>query len=163
MISEGASFLDLGGYSSRPGAADISEEEELERIIPAISEITKAFPDVNISVDTFRSQVAKKAVESGAVLVNDISGGLRDPNMLATVAQLQVPYIMMHMRGTPQTMKSLSNYENVTHDVLYYFSERVAAARKAGINDLILIQDSDLQKQQSRALNFSIIWSYFLN
>lgn len=137
MLNEGATFLDIGGYSSRPGAKDISISEELNRVIPAIEHILKNFPETSISIDTFRSEVAKKAIESGAAIINDISAGKLDENMLNTVAQLQVPYIMMHLRGTPQTIQTLSSYENVTLDVLHYFSERIAAARLAGINDII--------------------------
>lgn len=137
MLNEGATFLDIGGYSSRPGAKDISISEELNRVIPAIEHVLKNFPETSISIDTFRSEVAKKAIESGAAIINDISAGKLDENMLNTVAQLQVPYIMMHLRGTPQTMQTLSSYENVTLDVLHYFSERIAAARLAGINDII--------------------------
>lgn len=137
MLNEGATFLDIGGYSSRPGAKDISISEELNRVIPAIEHVLKNFPETSISIDTFRSEVAKKAIESGAAIINDISAGKLDENMLNTVAQLQVPYIMMHLRGTPQTMQTLSSYENLTLDVLHYFSERIAAARLAGINDII--------------------------
>tara|TARA_R110000850_G_C9994021_1_gene467321 strand:+ start:791 stop:1612 length:822 start_codon:yes stop_codon:yes gene_type:complete len=137
MLSEGATFLDVGGYSSRPGAADVPESEELQRVLPAIKSIVKEFPELLISIDTFRSTVARESVDAGAALVNDISAGLLDENMISSVAQLQVPYIMMHMRGTPQTMKTLTDYDDVTLDVLRYFSERIATARKAGINDII--------------------------
>lgn len=137
MLSEGATFLDLGGYSSRPGAKDILISEELNRVIPAIELILKNFPETLISIDTFRSEVAKKAIENGAAIINDISAGMLDEAMLPTVAQLQVPYVMMHMRSTPQTMQSQTDYDNVTLDVLHYFSERIAAARKLGINDII--------------------------
>jgi dihydropteroate synthase len=137
MLNNGATFLDIGGYSSRPGATDIPEAEEVKRVIPAIEIILKNFPEALISIDTFRSKVAKKAIESGAALVNDISAGMLDEAMLPTVAQLQVPFVMMHMRGNPQTMQSLTDYENVTLDVLHYFSERIAAARTLGINDII--------------------------
>jgi dihydropteroate synthase len=137
MLNNGAAFLDMGGYSSRPGATDIAVSEETSRVIPAIELVLKNFPEVLISIDTFRSEVAKKAIESGAAIVNDISAGKLDGAMLSTVAQLQVPYIMMHMRGTPQSMQTLTDYENVTLDVLHYFSERIAAARASGINDII--------------------------
>lgn len=137
MLTEGATFLDIGGYSSRPGATDISVAEEINRVIPAIELVLKNFPETLISIDTFRSEVAQKAIESGAAIINDISAGTVDEAMLSKVAQLQVPYIMMHMRGTPQTMQSLTDYENVTLDVLHYFSERIAAARALGINDII--------------------------
>ncbi|MBL4662678.1 MAG: dihydropteroate synthase [Flavobacteriaceae bacterium] len=137
MLSEGATFLDIGGYSSRPGADHVSETEELKRILPAIETIVHKFPDALISVDTFRSNVAKNAVAVGAVIVNDISAGLMDTQMLATVAQLQVPYIMMHMKGTPKTMTTQTDYNNIIIEVLKYFSERIALAREAGINDII--------------------------
>ncbi|WP_186992245.1 dihydropteroate synthase [Constantimarinum furrinae] len=137
MLSHGATFLDLGGYSSRPGADDISETEELHRVIPAIKAVAKEFPKVNISVDTFRSSVAKQAIDSGACMINDISAGILDTAMIPTVATLKVPYVMMHMRGTPQTMANKTDYTNITKEVLFYFSERIAKAREAGINDLI--------------------------
>ena len=137
MISEGADFLDVGGYSSRPAADDISEQEELDRVLLAVDAIMHDFPKALISVDTFRSSVAKRAIEAGAAIVNDISGGMADPKMLETVGNLKVPYVLMHMKGTPQTMTSHTDYKNVTRDVLYYFSERIAAAKKAGINDII--------------------------
>jgi len=137
MLNNGATFLDMGGYSSRPGATDIPESEEVKRVIPAIEIVLKNFPEALISIDTFRSEVAKKAIESGAALVNDISAGKLDEAMFSTVAQLQVPYVMMHMRGTPQTMKNLTDYENVTLEVLHYFSERIATARQVGIHDII--------------------------
>src|SRR5690606_3887805 len=138
MLNYVAAFLDLGGYSSRPDADDVSENEELNRVLPAIETVVKNFPEAIISIDTFRSTVAKKSVEAGAAIINDISAVLLDENMLSTVAQLQVPYIMMHMRGTPKTMQSLTDYKNVVQEVLFYFSERIATARKKGINDLII-------------------------
>jgi dihydropteroate synthase len=137
MLSEGATFLDVGGYSSRPGAIEISETEELKRVIPAIETLTTEFPEAIISVDTFRSIVAKEAIQTGAAMVNDISGGEMDSEMFSTIAQLQIPYILMHMRGTPQTMYAHTDYDNVTREVLLYISERIALARKAGINDII--------------------------
>lgn len=137
MLSEGATFLDVGGYSTRPGADVISEAEETERVVSAVKEIVKHFPEALISVDTFRSQVAKKAVANGAALVNDVSGGMLDTDMPKTVAKMKVPYILMHMRGTPQTMAQLTDYENVTLEVIKYLSEKIARARAAGIDDLI--------------------------
>lgn len=138
MLNEGASFLDVGGYSSRPGAVDVSINEEISRVIPALELVLKHFPDTLISVDTFRSEVAQKSVEAGAALVNDISAGCLDEHMIPTIAKLQVPYVMMHMRGTPQTMNDYTEYEDVTLDVLRFFSERISSARNAGINDLIV-------------------------
>ena len=138
MLIEGATFIDIGAYSSRPGADHISEDEELKRILPVTTLILEKFPDTLISIDTFRSNIARKCIEAGASLINDISAGKLDKNMLKTIAELQVPYIMMHMKGTPQTMKQLTDYDNILKDILFYFSERIAAARKLGIIDLIV-------------------------
>lgn len=138
MLEEGATFIDVGAYSSRPDATDISENEEEQRLIPVIEEIIKQFPDALISVDTFRSQIAKKAIQAGACIVNDISAGKLDDHMMKVVAELQVPYIMMHMRGTPQTMKSLTEYDDLVKDVSYYFSDQISIARDYKINDLII-------------------------
>lgn len=138
MTTEGATFIDIGGYSSRPDADDVSVDEELKRVIPIIKMIIKEYPDTLISIDTFRSQVAEYAIEAGACMVNDISAGHLDENMLKTVAKLKVPYIMMHMRGNPKTMKSLTNYEDLVNDILFYFSERIAKAKALGIIDLII-------------------------
>lgn len=138
MLLEGADFIDIGSYSSRPGAEDISEEEELQRILPVVEALVEKFPDIVISIDTFRSEVARQSVEAGAAIINDISAGNLDDKMMETVAQLQVPYIMMHMRGNPKTMKDLNQYEDLTQDVLSYFSEKIDLARKLGINDLII-------------------------
>ena len=138
MLNEGASFIDVGAYSSRPNADDISEDEELKRIIPVIGLILKNFPETLISIDTFRSNIAKQCIEAGAALINDISAGKMDDNMLPTIAELQIPYIMMHMKGTPQTMQQNTNYDNLLKEVLIYFSERIATARKLGIIDIIV-------------------------
>lgn len=138
MITEGATFIDVGGYSSRPGAKHISEEEELERVVPVIEMIQKHFPDSIMSIDTFRSNVAKAGIQAGAAIVNDISAGQLDEDMLPTVGKLNVPYIMMHMRGTPQTMKEHTNYKDLVHDVNMYFSERINNARYYGVKDIIL-------------------------
>jgi len=138
MLTDGATFLDLGAYSSRPGADDISTEEELNRIIPAIELILKEFPQTLLSIDTFRAEVAEKSIDAGAALINDISAGKLDEKMLSIIAKYQVPYIMMHMKGTPQTMKDLNQYDDLTADVLFYFSERIKAARELGINDIII-------------------------
>lgn len=138
MLQEGATFIDVGAYSSRPGAMDITEEEELVRIVPVVKALVKKFPDIILSIDTFRSEVARQSVEAGAAIINDISGGNLDKDMLRTVAQLQVPYILMHMRGNPKNMKELNSYDDLVQDILYYFSERIAEARALGINDLIV-------------------------
>lgn len=138
MLQEGATFIDIGAYSSRPNAEDISETEELERMLPTVERILKEFPDTLISIDTFRSKVAKHCIEAGACMINDISAGKLDGEMLKTVSDLHVPYIMMHMKGTPQTMQQLTNYNNLTKDVLFYFSERIAASRAFGQVDIII-------------------------
>ncbi|RZK42251.1 MAG: dihydropteroate synthase [Pedobacter sp.] len=138
FIEVGAKFIDLGAYSSRPGAADISETEELQRLIPAIKTIAKEFPEALLSVDTFRATVAKAAVEAGAHLINDISGGSLDEKMYETVASLNVPYIMMHMKGNPQNMQDNPYYENVSAEVLDYFINRTKTAHQVGIKDIII-------------------------
>ncbi len=138
MLLEGAAFIDIGGYSSKPNVTEISQEQELSRLLPALQSVVAHFPEAIISVDTFRSEVAKAAIESGAAIINDISAGSLDSQMMATVAHYQVPYIMMHMKGTPQTMQSLTQYDNIVKEMLFYFSEKVAAARQLGINDLII-------------------------
>ena len=138
MLKEGATFLDLGGYSSRPGANFVSEADELNRVLPAVKTLIKEFPNVNLSIDTFRSKIAKTCIENGACMINDISAGLLDPQMLEVIANYQVPLVMMHMRGTPETMMLNTNYENLTNDILYFFSERIAKARAFGINDIIV-------------------------
>jgi dihydropteroate synthase len=117
MLNEGATFIDVGGYSSRPGADFVSENEELARVIPVIKLILEHFPDTLISVDTFRSQVAKQAIEAGAAMINDISAGYLDDEMITTVGQLGVPYIMMHMRGNPKTMQQHTNYNDLIKDI----------------------------------------------
>ncbi|MDX1271143.1 dihydropteroate synthase [Bizionia paragorgiae] len=138
MLADGATFIDIGAYSSRPDAKNVSVAEELQRIIPVISVLVKQFPGIILSVDTFRAEVAKQAIEAGAAIINDISAGHLDPKMLQTVADYNVPYIMMHMRGTPQTMQQQTTYDDLTKDLLIYFSERIQAARSLGITDIIL-------------------------
>ncbi|OUR96105.1 dihydropteroate synthase [Flavobacteriales bacterium 33_180_T64] len=138
MLNEGATFIDVGAYSSRPDANQVSEIEELQRILPIVELIIKNFPKVLLSIDTFRSNVAQQSIDAGASLINDISAGYIDKQMLKTIAKLRVPYIMMHMKGTPQTMQQLTNYDNLVKDILFYFSERIATARQLGIVDLII-------------------------
>lgn len=138
MLVDDATFIDVGAYSSKPNAEFVSENEEISRLLPVIDLVLKNFPETLISVDTFRATVAKKAIENGACIVNDISAGSLDEDMLKTIAKLQVPYIMMHMKGNPQTMQSLAQYENIVKEMLFYFSEKVAQARSFGINDLII-------------------------
>jgi dihydropteroate synthase len=138
MLHDGATFIDLGGYSSKPGAEFVSEEEELNRVVPIVKLLVEKFPDILLSIDTFRSEVAKQSVENGAAIINDISAGLLDENMFETVAKLQVPYIMMHMKGTPKTMQSLAKYDDLLKEMNFYFSERIAKARSFGLNDIII-------------------------
>ena len=138
MLNDGTTFIDIGGNSSKPNAEFVSEEEELQRVIPVILKILQHFPETLLSIDTFRSKVAKESIDNGAAIINDISAGNLDRNMMKTVAQLQVPYIMMHMKGNPQTMQSMTQYENIIKEMIFYFSEKVAQARSFGINDLVL-------------------------
>ena len=137
-LSEGASLIDLGGYSSRPGADFVSENEELHRVVPVVELILKQFPETLISIDTFRSEVAKKSIETGAAIINDISAGKLDENMLSTIGKLCVPYIMMHMKGNPKTMQQQTDYDDLTKDVISYFAERIHAAHTEKINDIII-------------------------
>ncbi len=138
MLSEGAAMLDIGGMSSRPGAAIISAEEELQRVLPVIDAIIKNFPEAILSIDTVRAAVARQSVEAGAALINDISAGRMDEKMYPTVAELGVPYVLMHMQGTPRTMQQAPVYENVCLEVLDFFIEEVGKLRALGVKDLIL-------------------------
>ena len=138
LISEGATFVDIGAYSSKPGADFVSEKEEINRLIPIVRLIHDAFPETPISIDSFRSNVIKKSIQAGAAMVNDISAGQLDPMMFETVGKLGIPYIMMHMRGTPQTMQQMTTYSNVIKEDYTYFSERIHLARKHQIKDLII-------------------------
>lgn len=155
MISEGADFLDIGGYSTRPGAVDIPAEEEILRVAPAIELIKKEFPEILISIDTFRSEVAKAAIGSGADVINDISAGNLDPEMLNTVSKLKVPYIAMHMKGTPQTMQNYSGYSDMLPEILKYFAEKLDQFRKLGIKDVIL--DPGFGFAKTKEQNFDLL------
>ncbi|MEH6659333.1 dihydropteroate synthase [Leeuwenhoekiella marinoflava] len=155
MLADGATFIDVGAYSSRPGAKDISVDEECSRLIPVVELLVKTFPDILLSIDSFRAKVASEAVSAGAALVNDISAGLLDEQMLQTVSELQVPYILMHMRGTPQTMKTRTQYEDLIQEVILYLSERVAAARALGINDIVV--DPGLGFAKTVSQNFELL------
>lgn len=138
MLVEGATFLDIGGYSSRPGADDIPQEEELRRIRPAIRAIIREFPDTLIAIDTFRAEVATAAVGEGAGMVNDISSGSLDPALPQAVARLGVPIIAMHMRGTPKTMNTLTTYDHLLKDIVSYFHEKIHGFHGLGIRDIII-------------------------
>ena len=138
MLTDGATFIDVGGYSSKPNAVAVTVQEEKARTIPVVASIVQHFPEAIVSIDTFRSDVAQLCLDQGAAIVNDISAGLLDPLMLKIVANYQVPYIMMHMKGTPQTMSALAQYDDLVKEILFYFSERIVAARSLGISDLIV-------------------------
>jgi len=138
MLEDGATFVDIGGYSSRPNAQEVSPQEELQRVVPVVEALVKHFPDIRISVDTFRAEVARESLEAGACIINDISAGQIDPAIWEVVAHYQVPYIAMHMRGTPQTMQTYTEYDKLTKDILYYFSQIKDKARQLRINDLIV-------------------------
>lgn len=137
-LKAGASILDIGGYSSRPGAKDISTEEETQRLIPAIKAVVREFPGTIVSADTFRAVVASLAVAEGASVINDISAGELDPEMFNTVASLNVPYIIMHMRGNPATMKNLTEYDDVIIELIEYFQKKLTILRHLGIKDVII-------------------------
>lgn len=138
MLQDGATILDIGGYSTRPGAEVVLEEEEVARVTQALSMIGKEFPHAILSVDTFRASVAKRAVEAGASLINDVSGGTLDDTMFDTVAALKVPYILMHMRGTPQIMNTLTQYQHLLKDVIDYFHNKIFELSQRGVTDIII-------------------------
>ncbi|MEM6721041.1 MAG: dihydropteroate synthase [Bacteroidota bacterium] len=138
MLTDGATFIDVGAYSSRPNAPHVSLEEEKQRLLPILELILTKFPDTILSVDTFRSEIAKAAIDLGAAMINDISAGNLDGNMMQTVGELGVPYIMMHMQGTPKTMQQNPTYDNVLKDILLELSEKVALARSHKIKDIII-------------------------
>ncbi|MFC3198773.1 dihydropteroate synthase [Parapedobacter deserti] len=138
LLEEGADMLDIGAYSSRPGAAQVSPSEEQDRLIPVIEACRVNFPEAIISIDTFRADVARASIAAGAHLINDISGGTLDYGMFATIAELQVPYILMHMRGTPDTMQQLTDYTDVVQEINLFFGKQIAALRALGVKDIIL-------------------------
>jgi dihydropteroate synthase len=138
MLFEGATFIDVGAYSSKPGATHISENEELQRIVPVIKLLIKNFPDIIISVDTFRSSVARETINAGAAIINDISGGKIDEKMFETVADLKVPYILMHMLGTPQNMQLNPVYKDVTQEIISFFAEQIFKLHQLKLNDIII-------------------------
>jgi dihydropteroate synthase len=155
MVLDGADWLDIGGQSTRPGAPVIGEEEELRRVTDAIDLIHQRWPDLPVSVDTWYARVARESVAAGASMVNDISGGNLDPDMLSTVGRLKVPYVCMHMKGTPATMNREALYEDVTKEVLDFFIRRMEDCRQAGINDVIL--DPGLGFAKTSAHNFELL------
>jgi len=153
MQREGATFIDIGAYSSRPGAIHLSEEEELSRILPTLERIVKSFPEILISIDTFRSSVAEQSIALGACMINDISAGSLDSKMFKTIAKLQVPYVLMHMKGTPQNMQNNTNYDNLIEDIIFYFSKKINQLRKLGVNDLILDVGFGFSKTTDQSYN----------
>jgi dihydropteroate synthase len=163
MITEGAGMIDVGGYSTRPEASEVSVDEELKRTIPVIEALHKKFPDTIVSIDTFRSTVATEAVQHGASMINDVSGGNLDVKMFETVAALGVPYVLMHMRGTPETMKDLNRYENLIREMGGFFSEKVNRLHSMKVNDIIL--DPGIGFAKNIGQNFEILrnLSYFRN
>lgn len=157
MLQEGATFVDIGAYSSRPGADHIGEDVELARLEPVVDLLIKNFPDIHLSIDTFRSRIAAHCLEAGAALINDISGGDLDPEMMKTIAQFKVPYIMMHMKGTPQNMSAQNQYDDLLTDIRLSFSEKIAKARQLKINDIIL--DPGFGFSKTRSQNFELLQS----
>lgn len=138
MITDGVDIVDIGAYSSRPGATLIDSQEEIDRSIPVIERMVKEFPNLHLSIDTFRADVAEEAVKAGVHMINDVSGGTIDENMFATVAKLKVPYILMHMRGVPENMQTLTQYEDIVTDVAEFLGNKIAKLRSLGVKDIIL-------------------------
>lgn len=138
MIDEGADIIDIGAYSTRPGATNVSEQDEMERLVNVIKSVRKQFPELLISADTFRASIASKAIDAGANIINDISGGTMDDMMFSTIAKLNVPYILMHIQGTPQTMQQNPHYENVTEDVFAFFTSKLKELKELGVSKVIL-------------------------
>ncbi|MBK0377927.1 dihydropteroate synthase [Mucilaginibacter sp. SD-g] len=151
MLAEGAAFLDLGAYSSRPGAEDISIQQEMDRLLPAVEAVAKAFPQAVLSIDTFRADVAASAISAGGHIINDISGGELDKEMFATVAKLQVPYILMHMRGTPQNMVQQTEYDDVFAEVYAYFVQKIYRLKQLGVHDIIIDPGFGFAKKQEQS------------
>lgn len=155
MLADGATFIDVGAYSSKPNAEFITEDEELQRMVPVVESFLKHFPEALLSIDTFRAKVAEAAIQSGAAIINDIAAGLLDETMLQTVGKYKVPYIMMHMRGTPQTMTALTQYDDIIKEMLVYFSERIFAARSHCIDDIII--DPGFGFAKTLAQNYEVL------
>lgn len=155
FIEEGANIIDIGGYSSRPGADDVSEDEELRRTTPAIEAIKKLHPDILISIDTFRTRVAEEALKSGANIINDISGGINNNSIYKIAANYSAPYIMMHMKGTPQNMQKNTSYNNLIKDLIKFFSNQINIAQKCGVKDIII--DPGLGFSKTLNQNYEIV------
>jgi len=155
MLESGAAILDVGGYSTRPGAEDIPESEEKDRVLPVVEAILKAFPTAILSIDTFRSGVAREAARSGARMINDVSGGNLDEAMFETVAALKLPYVLMHMRGTPQTMTQLTTYSHLLNDVISELQTKLARLRSLGVADVLI--DPGFGFAKTVAQNFELL------
>jgi len=155
MLSEGATFIDLGAYSSRPGAEEILEEEELNRILPIVEILVNEFPEAILSIDTFRSKIAEQCLETGATIINDISAGKLDENMFDIIAKFKAPYIIMHMRGNPKTMQQQTDYEDLINEMRHYFSERLTKVRALGIHDIII--DPGFGFSKTKEQNFELL------
>jgi dihydropteroate synthase len=157
MLAEGATFIDLGANSSRPGAAELEEDDELSRLAPVVELLLKEFPEILLSVDTFRSRIADRCLQAGVAVINDISGGDRDPQMMETVAAFNAPFVAMHMRGTPQTMSAETEYDDLITDIRYGFSKKIDRARELKLNDLII--DPGFGFAKTRQQNFELLRS----
>lgn len=155
LLKDGADIIDIGGQSTRPGAALSLEEEELNRVVPVVSAIRQAFPEAIMSVDTYRSRVAEEAIGAGAHIINDVSGGQLDERMFATVAKLQVPYILMHMRGTPDTMQQHTDYKDIVNDVAVELGNAITSLRALGVRDIIL--DPGFGFAKTSAQNYELL------
>jgi dihydropteroate synthase len=155
LLTEGADLIDIGGYSTRPGAEEISLEEEIKRSVGSIKIVLKHFPEAQVSIDSFRSEVARIAVQEGAIMVNDVSGGELDPAMFETVSKLNVPYVLMHMRGNPKTMTTLTDYDDVVRSVIDFFHPRIQHLTQLGQKDIIL--DPGFGFAKTRDQNFQML------
>ncbi|WP_254560843.1 dihydropteroate synthase [Dyadobacter diqingensis] len=155
MQEDGAVLIDIGGYSTRPGAKEVGESEETDRVVPVIEQLNKYFPELIISVDTFRSEVARQSVLNGAHIINDVAGGLLDDRMFDVVAELGVPYILMHMRGTPQTMNTLTDYDFLVPRILQELQEKLIVLRQKGVSDVII--DPGFGFAKTTAQNFALM------
>lgn len=164
LIEEGVDIIDIGAYSSRPGAPLISATEELNRALPIIKKLRELHPETLLSIDTFRAEVAQRCVEAGVHIINDISGGTLDKQMFLTVAELQVPYILMHMRGKPETMQQLTQYEDIVEDVGEALAKKIAALRELGVKDIIIDPGFGFAKtvEQSHELLYRIDELHYL-
>ena len=158
MIKDGAAIIDIGGYSSRPGADDISEKIELDRVVPTLNDCKKYFPETYFSVDTFRSKVAEECICNGADIINDISGGNLDNNMMKVVGKYQIPYVIMHMKGNPSNMIKKAKYENIIGELISYFSKKIDEAAKFNIKDIIIDPGFGFAKNISQ--NFELLNNY---